>query len=48
MKENINITRIGQEDDYKKCGTISCLNNVYGLCNHEKCDFYENVLIQED
>lgn len=32
----------------KKCGAISCINNVQGNCNLKKCDLYENVLIQED
>ncbi|GFN37134.1 hypothetical protein TXYLGN1_29210 [Tepidimicrobium xylanilyticum] len=33
---------------FKKCGAISCINNFSGLCFLEKCQFYENVLIQED
>ncbi|HSH34877.1 hypothetical protein [Schnuerera sp.] len=32
----------------KKCGAISCINNVCGMCYLESCELYENVLIQED
>ncbi len=34
--------------NHKKCGAVTCINNVQGTCSFKKCDLYENVLIQED
>ncbi|WP_236914464.1 hypothetical protein [Clostridium sp. Cult2] len=51
MKENfktIKSNKSKQKHIYKKCGAISCINNVCGLCCIERCELYENVLIQED
>jgi hypothetical protein len=48
MKKNAKIIRVKQKHNYKKCGAISCINNIYGLCNCEKCELYEDVLMQED
>ena len=48
MKKEAVVKKINQNDNYKKCGAISCINNTCGLCNCEKCELYANVLIQED
>ncbi|NMB27130.1 MAG: hypothetical protein GX987_03615 [Tissierellia bacterium] len=48
MKKEVKINTVKQNHNYKKCGAISCINNACGLCNCEKCELYENVLIQED
>lgn len=37
-----------QKNNYKRCGAISCINNICGLCNIEKCELYEDTLMQED
>lgn len=33
--------------NFKKCGAITCINNIQGLCNYEKCELYERSLVQE-
>lgn len=48
MKKEVKINKAKQIYNYRKCGAISCINNACGLCNCEKCELYENVLIQED
>ncbi len=48
MKRDSKANRAKRKHNYKKCGAISCINNIGGLCNCEKCELYENVLIQED
>lgn len=31
----------------KKCGSISCINNIQGFCSFDTCELYERSLIQE-
>ncbi|MBW4828761.1 MAG: hypothetical protein KZY61_13500 [Clostridiaceae bacterium] len=31
----------------KKCGAVSCINNIQGLCDFAKCELYERSLAQE-
>ncbi|SHH78397.1 hypothetical protein [Caloranaerobacter azorensis] len=31
----------------KKCGAITCIHNIDGYCNMEKCEIYERTLRQE-
>ncbi|WP_202710925.1 hypothetical protein [Sporosalibacterium faouarense] len=31
----------------KKCGAITCIHNIDGYCNSEKCEIYERALRQE-
>lgn len=31
----------------KKCGVITCIHNIDGFCNMEKCEVYERALRQE-
>lgn len=31
----------------KKCGAITCVDNIDGYCNSEKCEIYERTLRQE-
>ena len=42
------ILQILQKEKSKKCGAITCINNIQGSCYSERCELYENVLIQED
>ncbi len=47
--KNINLNHISEyKHNFRKCGAISCINNIQGNCNIKKCELYENVLIQED
>ena len=48
MKKAIGTIKGKNKYKFKRCGAITCINNVQGLCNCEKCELYENVLIQED
>ncbi|MBU5437605.1 hypothetical protein KQI42_06280 [Tissierella sp. MSJ-40] len=48
MKRNIIKSKLKRKIIYKKCGAITCLNNISGLCSEEKCELFENLLIQED
>ncbi|CCQ93094.1 conserved hypothetical protein [[Clostridium] ultunense Esp] len=48
MKKKIKPTKSRKRIHYRKCGAISCINNVCGLCYIDNCELYENVLIQED
>ncbi|MBS4539930.1 hypothetical protein GOQ27_15750 [Clostridium sp. D2Q-11] len=48
MKENIiNNTNREQVSRLKKCGAITCIHNLDGCCNVDKCEIYERVLKQE-
>ncbi|KXZ40194.1 hypothetical protein SAMN05661008_00253 [Alkalithermobacter thermoalcaliphilus JW-YL-7 = DSM 7308] len=31
----------------RKCGVVSCIHCVGGICFKEKCEMYEKTLIQE-
>lgn len=48
MKENL-IKNIKTEkvSRLKKCGAITCMHNIDGYCNMEKCEIYERTLRQE-
>ncbi|WP_156936281.1 hypothetical protein [Clostridiisalibacter paucivorans] len=35
------------ESRLKKCGAITCIHNIDGYCNMEKCEIYERTLRQE-
>ncbi len=48
MKKTVNIANITKKEKSKKCGAITCINNIQGSCYSERCELYENVLIQED
>lgn len=48
MKREIRRLKARKKHNYKKCGAVSCINNIHGLCDNDKCDLYENLLIQED
>ncbi|WP_236911900.1 hypothetical protein [Clostridium sp. Cult1] len=48
MKKKIKSIKSRRKYTYKKCGAVSCINNICGLCSLENCEPYENVLIQED
>lgn len=44
-KDNYNIEVMNK---LEKCGAITCIHCVAGLCsNCKKCDFYERDFIQE-
>lgn len=48
MKENIlNPMKAESTSRLKKCGAITCLHNIDGFCNMEKCEIYERALKQE-
>ncbi|MBS3994544.1 MAG: hypothetical protein KGZ33_02015 [Alkaliphilus sp.] len=34
-------------NNLEKCGVISCLHCIGGLCGRGECDLYERVVIQE-
>lgn len=48
MKRNI-INNLNSEmtSRLKKCGAITCIHNIDGTCNTEKCEIYERSLRQE-
>ncbi|NLV76637.1 MAG: hypothetical protein GX023_06600 [Tissierellia bacterium] len=48
MKKSIGAIKEKKRGKYKRCGAITCINNIQGLCSFEICELYENVLIQED
>ncbi|OPJ56524.1 hypothetical protein [Alkalithermobacter paradoxus] len=31
----------------RKCGVVSCIHCIGGICFKEKCEMYEKTLIQE-
>lgn len=31
----------------KNCGAITCIHNIDGYCNMEKCEMFERTLKQE-
>ncbi len=31
----------------KQCGAITCIHNIDGYCNMEKCEMHERILKQE-
>ncbi len=48
MKRNlINNVKCQMTSRLKKCGAITCIHNIDGYCNTEKCDIYERTLRQE-
>jgi len=50
MKQNNNLLKFNHKHNSKSCGAITCINNVCGTCikdKKDKCELYENVLIQE-
>lgn len=48
MKKNlINNVRAEMTSRLKKCGAITCVHNIDGYCNTEKCEIYERSLRQE-
>ncbi|NMB07988.1 MAG: hypothetical protein GX981_06350 [Tissierellia bacterium] len=48
MKKKNRRVAVRKKHNYKECGAISCINNIYGICNNEECQLHENHLIQED
>ncbi|WP_176718807.1 hypothetical protein [Caloranaerobacter ferrireducens] len=36
-----------QTSRLKKCGAITCIHNIDGYCNMDKCEIYERTLRQE-
>lgn len=48
MRKEMNHIKVKLRLPTKKCGAISCINNICGRCSLEECQLYENVLIQED
>lgn len=49
MKRKISrMVKIKRYSKYKRCNTITCINNIQGLCNQDECELYEKQLIQED
>lgn len=47
MKQNKKSYKFNHKHNIRSCGAITCINNVCGECNQDKCEPYENVLIQE-
>lgn len=47
MNQNNKPIKFNNKHNSKNCGAITCINNVCGQCYKEKCELYENVLIQE-
>lgn len=47
MKQNNKTVKFNHKHDFKRCGAITCINNVCGRCYKDKCELYEKVLIQE-
>ncbi|MBS4536265.1 hypothetical protein GOQ29_11615 [Clostridium sp. D2Q-14] len=48
MKDNImNTSDREQVSRLKKCKAITCIHNLDGYCNVDKCEIYERVLKQE-
>jgi len=47
MKQNNESIKFDHKHNSKSCGAITCINNVCGQCYKDKCELYENVLIQE-
>ncbi|WP_160197077.1 hypothetical protein [Senegalia massiliensis] len=48
MNENIIKTNKREQiSRLKKCGAITCIQNIDGYCNTDKCEMYERMLKQE-
>ncbi len=47
MKKNIINIKSESSSRLKKCGVVTCIHNIDGFCNMEKCDVYERTLRQE-
>jgi hypothetical protein len=49
MKNNMldNNLRTIATSRLKKCGSITCIHNIDGYCNMEKCEMFERTLKQE-
>ncbi|WP_183108665.1 hypothetical protein [Thermohalobacter berrensis] len=48
MKENIvKNLKSAEISRLKKCGAITCIHNIDGYCNMEKCQMFERTLRQE-
>lgn len=47
MKQNTKPIELNQKLNNKRCGAITCINNICGQCDVEDCELYEKVLIQE-
>ncbi len=48
MKQKNKFLKFNHKHNSKNCGAITCIYNVCGQCHKDKCELYENVLIQED
>ncbi|WP_425449773.1 hypothetical protein [Dethiothermospora halolimnae] len=48
MKKNlINNIKSEMTSRLKKCGAITCMHNIDGYCNADKCEIFERSLRQE-
>lgn len=47
MKGSNKFLKFNHKHNSKSCGAITCINNVCGQCHKDKCELYENMLIQE-
>jgi hypothetical protein len=47
MKEKSKTVKLVDNKEKRRCGAITCIHNVCGICQVKCCEFYENLLIQE-